>query len=177
MRRDVQGLCCLGIVFNRSRTRQVSHNLSAPANAPQHDAPGGVFRLSQAAGLVMQPVMTAHPLFPRGPDVANHQRQVFIYRRSAVTHRDLCHRRRPHSPLWPLSNPGSDWLPGVIRQLRGLFCRCRHGVAAVWPPHQLPVRKPVSLAACTFIFTWALEGFFQAFGPAMAREQLRKVWC
>lgn len=33
-------------------------------------------------------------------------------------------------------------------------------------------RKAFPIAAVTFVCTWALGGFFQAFGPAMAREQL-----
>ncbi|MBM6550406.1 MFS transporter [Marinomonas ostreistagni] len=35
-----------------------------------------------------------------------------------------------------------------------------------------PARKAFPIAAVTFVCTWALGGFFQAFGPAMAREQL-----
>lgn len=42
------------------------------------------------------------------------------------------------------------------------------------PNFTLPARarQAFPLAACTFVCTWALGGFFQAFGPAMAREQL-----
>ncbi len=42
------------------------------------------------------------------------------------------------------------------------------------PSFTLPAsaKKAYPLAACTFVCTWALGGFFQAFGPAMAREQL-----
>lgn len=50
--------------------------------------------------------------------------------------------------------------PGSLKSLR--------------PNFTLPARaqKAFPLAACTFVCTWALGGFFQAFGPAMAREQL-----
>ncbi|WP_409419983.1 MFS transporter [Pseudaeromonas sp. ZJS20] len=42
------------------------------------------------------------------------------------------------------------------------------------PNFTLPARakQAFPLAACTFVCTWALGGFFQAFGPAMTREQL-----
>ncbi|WP_305808214.1 MFS transporter [Vibrio fluvialis] len=50
--------------------------------------------------------------------------------------------------------------PGSLKSLR--------------PNFTLPAsaKKAFPLAACTFVCTWALGGFFQAFGPAMAREQL-----
>lgn len=46
--------------------------------------------------------------------------------------------------------------------------------ALLKPSFTLPpfAKKAYPLAACTFVCTWALGGFFQAFGPAMAREQL-----
>ncbi|BDR16589.1 MFS transporter [Vibrio sp. STUT-A11] len=42
------------------------------------------------------------------------------------------------------------------------------------PSFTLPAsaKKAFPLAAVTFVCTWALGGFFQAFGPAMAHEQL-----
>ncbi|MFB9133823.1 MFS transporter [Vibrio sp. AK197] len=45
------------------------------------------------------------------------------------------------------------------------------------PNFALPpsAKKAFPLAACTFVCTWALGGFFQAFGPAMAREQLHST--
>ena len=45
---------------------------------------------------------------------------------------------------------------------------------SIKPNFTLPsaARKAFPLAAVTFVCTWALGGFFQAFGPAMAREQL-----
>lgn len=51
----------------------------------------------------------------------------------------------------------------------------KRGIAAsIKPNFSLPpkTRKAYPVAACTFICTWALGGFFQAFGPTMAREQL-----
>lgn len=51
----------------------------------------------------------------------------------------------------------------------------RHGaLRSLKPRFTLPERakQAFPLAACTFVCTWALGGFFQAFGPAMAREQL-----
>ncbi|WP_237476244.1 MFS transporter [Vibrio eleionomae] len=47
-------------------------------------------------------------------------------------------------------------------------------ISSLKPNFRLPqtARQAFPIAACTFICTWALGGFFQAFGPAMAREQL-----
>lgn len=47
-------------------------------------------------------------------------------------------------------------------------------LASIKPNFQIPMlaRKAFPVAACTFVCTWALGGFFQAFGPSMAREQL-----
>lgn len=47
-------------------------------------------------------------------------------------------------------------------------------LSSLKPSFTLPpsAKKAYPLAACTFVCTWALGGFFQAFGPAMAREQL-----
>ncbi|WP_407546954.1 MFS transporter [Vibrio parahaemolyticus] len=47
-------------------------------------------------------------------------------------------------------------------------------ITSLKPNFTLPTsaKKAYPLAACTFVCTWALGGFFQAFGPAMAREQL-----
>lgn len=47
-------------------------------------------------------------------------------------------------------------------------------LASIKPNFEIPLsaRKAFPVAACTFVCTWALGGFFQAFGPAMAREQL-----
>jgi MFS family permease len=47
-------------------------------------------------------------------------------------------------------------------------------IAAMRPEFSLPstARKAYPVAACVFVCTWALGGFYQAFGPAMAREQL-----
>ncbi|MBL7250081.1 MFS transporter [Alloalcanivorax sp. C16-2] len=46
--------------------------------------------------------------------------------------------------------------------------------ASLRPRFGLPpsARKAYPVAACTFVCTWALGGFYQAFGPIMAREQL-----
>ncbi|SDH23303.1 Predicted arabinose efflux permease, MFS family [Vibrio xiamenensis] len=49
---------------------------------------------------------------------------------------------------------------GVLRCLKPNF---------TLPPS---ARRAFPVAACTFVATWALGGFFQAFGPAMAHEQL-----
>ncbi len=45
------------------------------------------------------------------------------------------------------------------------------------PDLKLPAtaRRAFPLAAVTFVCTWSLGGFFQAFGPAMAREQLHSA--
>lgn len=53
-----------------------------------------------------------------------------------------------------------DTKPGALKSLR--------------PHFSLPpvAKKAFPLAIVTFVCTWALGGFFQAFGPAMAREQL-----
>lgn len=51
----------------------------------------------------------------------------------------------------------------------------RSGVlASLRPRFALPVasRRLFPVAACTFVATWALGGFYQAFGPAMATDQL-----
>lgn len=53
--------------------------------------------------------------------------------------------------------------PGVIRSFKPHFAL---------PP---AAREAYLVAACTFVCTWALGGFFQAFGPAMAREQLHST--
>ncbi|WP_444438820.1 MFS transporter [Pseudomonas sp. A6] len=47
-------------------------------------------------------------------------------------------------------------------------------IVSMRPNFGLPptVRKAYPVAACVFVCTWALGGFYQAFGPAMAREQL-----
>lgn len=47
-------------------------------------------------------------------------------------------------------------------------------LSSLKPSFTLPpsAKKAYPLAACTFVCTWALGGFFQAFGPALAREQL-----
>ncbi|MDV6252971.1 MFS transporter [Vibrio sp. EA2] len=47
-------------------------------------------------------------------------------------------------------------------------------LSSLKPNFTLPpsAKKAFPLAACTFVCTWALGGFFQAFGPAMAHEQL-----
>ena len=49
---------------------------------------------------------------------------------------------------------------GAFRSMRPRFAL---------PPR---ARKAFPVAACVFVSTWALGGFYQAFGPAMAREQL-----
>ncbi len=50
-------------------------------------------------------------------------------------------------------------------------------LASLKPDMSLPAtaRKAFPLAAVTFVCTWSLGGFFQAFGPAMAREQLHST--
>lgn len=50
--------------------------------------------------------------------------------------------------------------PGTLHSLRPEFSL---------PPS---ARRAYPIAACVFVCTWALGGFFQAFGPAMAMEQL-----
>jgi len=50
--------------------------------------------------------------------------------------------------------------PGVLASLRPRFAL---------PPQ---THKAFPVAASVFVATWALGGFYQAFGPAMAREQL-----
>ncbi|RZT29065.1 MFS transporter [Cupriavidus agavae] len=42
------------------------------------------------------------------------------------------------------------------------------------PRFRLPARarKEFAIAACTFVATWALGGFYQAFGPSIAAQQL-----
>ncbi|MFJ4048954.1 MULTISPECIES: MFS transporter [Pseudomonas] len=54
----------------------------------------------------------------------------------------------------------------------------RPGVIASLRPHfSMPAvaRRAFPVAACVFVSTWALGGFYQAFGPAMAREQLHSA--
>lgn len=62
----------------------------------------------------------------------------------------------------------------MVLRSRETMARKRGGLRSLRPHFTLPAsaRKAYPLAACTFVCTWALGGFFQAFGPAMAREQL-----
>ncbi|OZG41428.1 MFS transporter [Aeromonas sp. A35_P] len=62
----------------------------------------------------------------------------------------------------------------MVLRSRETMARKRGGMHSLRPHFTLPTsaRKAYPLAACTFVCTWALGGFFQAFGPAMAREQL-----
>ena len=52
--------------------------------------------------------------------------------------------------------------------------RHKGALASLRPRVALPAaaRKAYPMAAWAFVCTWALGGFYQAFGPAMAREQL-----
>ncbi|MFM2480427.1 MFS transporter [Celerinatantimonas sp. YJH-8] len=63
----------------------------------------------------------------------------------------------------------------------GLLCKSQEtmtrksgALASLKPRFGLPpsARKAYPLAACTFISTWSVGGFIQAFGPAIAQEQL-----
>ena len=58
---------------------------------------------------------------------------------------------------------GKETMPSADGALRSLIPQM--GL----PPH---AKKLFPVAAVTFVSTWALGGFFQAFGPAMAHEQL-----
>lgn len=62
----------------------------------------------------------------------------------------------------------------IVANGRETVTRSPGAVASLRPRFALPpsARRAYPVAACVFVCTWALGGFFQAFGPAMAREQL-----
>lgn len=62
----------------------------------------------------------------------------------------------------------------LIANGRETMARRTGALASLLPRFGLPqaARKAFPVAACAFVSTWALGGFYQAFGPAMAREQL-----
>lgn len=62
----------------------------------------------------------------------------------------------------------------IVANRRETVPRSPGAVASLRPQFALPpaARRAYPVAACVFVCTWALGGFFQAFGPAMAMEQL-----
>lgn len=62
----------------------------------------------------------------------------------------------------------------LVLKGRETVARQAGALASMRPRFGLPpkARKAFPVAACVFVSTWALGGFYQAFGPAMAREQL-----
>nr|WP_148227976.1 MFS transporter [Vibrio furnissii] len=65
----------------------------------------------------------------------------------------------------------------LLFQAKETMDRKNGALKSLKPSFSLPPisRKAYPIAACTFVATWALGGFFQAFGPAMAREQLHST--
>ncbi|MDW6001831.1 MFS transporter [Vibrio mangrovi] len=62
----------------------------------------------------------------------------------------------------------------IITKGRETMTRQPGVLKSILPRLALPpsARQAYPAAACTFVCTWAVGGFFQAFGPAMAHEQL-----
>lgn len=63
---------------------------------------------------------------------------------------------------------------GLLFVAQETMDKSKGALGSLIPRFSLPpaARRAFPLAACTFTATWALGGFFQAFGPSMAREQL-----
>jgi MFS family permease len=62
----------------------------------------------------------------------------------------------------------------LIAASRETVRRSPGALASLRPKLMLPkgARRLFPVAACTFVATWALGGFYQAFGPSMATDQL-----
>lgn len=62
----------------------------------------------------------------------------------------------------------------IVASGRETVAQSPGAIASLRPQFALPpsARRAYPVAACVFVCTWALGGFFQAFGPAMAMEQL-----
>jgi len=82
----------------------------------------------------------------------------------------------PMPRLLPYGVMGASILACVLLILGGRETVARQpgALASLRPRFALPpqTRKAFPVAASVFVATWALGGFYQAFGPAMAREQL-----
>jgi MFS family permease len=62
----------------------------------------------------------------------------------------------------------------VVTVGRETVTRAPGAVASLRPHVQVPrgARRLLPVAGCTFVATWALGGFYQAFGPSVAADQL-----